>query len=75
MADRFPGFGRDVVVTYPAYAAPVWYPQPYPYAAYGPGAYFGQPPIVYAPEYIPGANWRDNWYDATRTKVHGYTLR
>ena len=55
------------------YAVPGYYP---PYVAYEPGAYFRPRPYVYGgPEYLPGANWRDNWYDATRKKVHGFTLR
>ena len=74
MAGRLLGFERNVVVL-PAYGMPGWYPPyaPYPYAPYGAGPYFMAPPVVYGPPY--GANWRDNWYDATRTKVHGYTLR
>ena len=76
MAERLLGFGERTVVLAPwsPYGVPVWYP---PYLPYEPGAYFRPPPFAYglSPEYVPGANWRDNWYDATRTKVHGYTLR
>jgi len=77
LADRWVGFGRNVVIAPMApYAAPLWYP---PYAPYAAGPYYGAPYPYYgyavSPEYVPGANWRDNWYDATRTKVHGYTLR
>ena len=81
MADRFVGFGRNVVIAPLApYGAPVWYPPYAPYVPYAPAAYFAPSPYAYygygfSPEYVPGANWRDNWYDATRTKVHGYTLR
>ncbi|HWP65105.1 MAG TPA: hypothetical protein VNO26_04220 [Candidatus Limnocylindria bacterium] len=74
-AGRVLGFRRTVTVIAPAYSAPLWYP---PYAAlpYG-GAYLQPAPFAYGwgPAYVPGANWRDSWYDATRTKVHGYTLR
>ena len=74
LADRFVGFGRSVVVApFAAYGVPILYP---PYAPYVPYASpYVAAPYFYSPEYIPGANWRDNWYDATRTKVHGYTLR
>jgi len=83
MAGRLLGFERNTIVVTPGYAygVPPWY-QPYPpYLTYAPGTYFRPPPFwsppFYgtSPEYVPGANWRDNWYDATRTKVHGYTLR
>lgn len=73
LANRFIGFGRDVVVVpFPAYGAPAFYP---PYAPYVPYAapYAAPVPYFYPLDY--GANWRDNYYDATRTKVHGYTLR
>jgi hypothetical protein len=71
LADRFLGFERSVVVAplYPPYA---------PYVPYAAPAYVAPSPYFYGygPGYVPfGANWRDNWYDATRTKVHGYTLR
>jgi hypothetical protein len=76
-AGRMLGFSRNMVVIAPyAYGAPGaagYYP---PYLPYEPGAYFRPRPFVYGgPAYLPGANWRDDWYDATRTKVHGYTLR
>jgi hypothetical protein len=84
-AGRLLGFSRNVVVVAPyGYGVPGYYASPYygapayypPYLPYEPGAYFRPRPFVYGgPEYLPGANWRDNWYDATRTKVHGYTLR
>ena len=72
LADRFAGFGRGVVVAPVAsYGAPVFYPPYVPYAVpyVAPSPYFYPYPLDY------GANWRDNYYDATRTKVHGYTLR
>jgi len=85
VARRLLGFERNVVVGpyysgvpyysgFPGfYAVPGYYP---PYGVYEPGAYFRPRPYVYGgPEYLPGANWRDNWYDATRKKVHGFTLR
>jgi len=76
VAGRLLGFERTPVVVAPwaAYGMPVWYP---PYLPYDSAAYFRPRPFLYgtSPEYVPGANWRDNWYDATRTKVHGYTLR
>jgi hypothetical protein len=83
MAGRLLGFERNTIVVAPwsAYGVPAWYPPYPPYLTYAPGAYFRPPPLwsppFYgtSPEYVPGANWRDNWYDATRTKVHGYTLR
>ena len=81
LADRFLGFDRSVVVApFPAYGAPVWYPPYAPYVPYAAPAYVAPSPYFYGygvgPGYVPfGANWRDNWYDATRTKVHGYTLR
>jgi hypothetical protein len=74
LADRWLGFERKVVIAPVApYAAPVWYP---PYAAYSPYPYYAAP-YPYAGYAVPvpyGANWRDNWYDATHTKVHGYSL-
>ena len=75
LADRFVGFGRNVIVAPVApYAAPVFYP---PYAPYVPYAapYVAPTPYFYPYPLDTGANWRDNYYDATRTKVHGYTLR
>jgi len=75
LADRFVGFGRNVIVAPVApYAAPVFYP---PFQAYVPYAnpYFAAAPYFYPYPLDYGANWRDNYYDATRTKVHGYTLR
>ena len=75
LADRFVGFGRNVIVApFAPYAAPVFYP---PYAPYVP---YAAPYVAPSPYFYPypldyGANWRDNYYDATRTKVHGYTLR
>jgi sterol desaturase/sphingolipid hydroxylase (fatty acid hydroxylase superfamily) len=77
-AARLLGFERNVVVVAPyAYGAPRGYPAYAPYLPYEPGAYFRPRPYGLAgvPAYQPGANWRDDWYDATRTKVHGYTLR
>jgi hypothetical protein len=70
------GFERNAIIAPSSpYGVPVRYP---PYVApYGPGAYPWPAPVAYgfSPEYLLGANWRDNWYDATHTKVHGYTLR